>query len=675
MDVRLKKRMTAALAVFLSVALVIPQASAEKRETAQPKMEFRVKGTLTVNGKQFKDLNGNGKLDPYENWQLSDEERVQNLVSQMTLEEKAGMLLIPEFPKFKDGKLVRPNKMLSQNTRYFIFRETPSADVIANYNNALQEAAEESRLGIPVVIISNPRNHAEALTTVEDSNIEAAGQFSYWPGPLGLAATRDLDLIAEFSQIASKEFRATGIRKLFGYSADVATDPLWPRIDETFGEDPRITSDIIYRIVKGFQGDILNDNSVTTTTRHFPGGGARENGTDPHFEEGRYNIYRTAGSLLRYHIPPFRAAIEADTTSIMPYYAYPSNASAPQGLPPFNAGQQFEEVGFALNKGFINDYLRKELGFLGYVNSDTSAILDKAWGAQNLSVEQRFAKALNAGTNIFSGVANPAPIVNAVKQGLVGEDKVNRSVTYLLTEMMKLGLFENPYVDPKKALEVVNNPASQERADLAHRKSVVLLRNENNVLPLTDNKMNNVKLYVEAFPGGENTVKLKETIRKYDAKITITDNLAEATHAFVWVKPKQNFMKRKPMLAIGPDTGINNVTRIVEIQRKVPTITAINMRSPWLINEIEPNAAAVIATFGVKTEALVDVIRGRFNPTGKLPFTIPASQKAVNHEAGDIPGFREDPSYVYRARTGDAYGYNFGLSYSTETNITTTMME
>ena len=114
------------------------------------------------------------------------------------------------------------------------------------------------------------------------------------------------------------------------------------------------------------------------------------------------------------------------------------------------------------------------------------------------------------------------------------------------------------------------------------------------------------------------------------------------------------------MLAIGPDTGINNVTRIVEIQRKVPTITAINMRSPWLINEIEPNAAAVIATFGVKTEALVDVIRGRFNPTGKLPFTIPANQK-VDHEAGDIPGFREDPSYVIAPkrvmRTGIISGF------------------
>jgi beta-glucosidase len=678
MVIRLKKMIFSSLTVFLSLSLSIPQASAAKREMAKPEVEYRVKGKLTVNGKEFKDLNGNGKLDPYENWQLSDDERVKDLVSQMTLEERAGMLLIPEFPEFKEGKLVLPNKMINQNTRYFIYREFPNADVIANYNNQLQEAAEESRLGIPAIVISNPRNHSDAPSIPEDFDMDKSGQFSYWPSPLGLAATRDLDLIAEFAKIASKEYRAVGIRKLFGYSADVATDPLWPRIDETFGEDPQIISDIIFRVVKGFQGDILNENSVTTTTRHYPGGGAREKGKDPHFEEGRYNIYPTEGSLKRIHLPPFRAAIEADTTSIMPYYAYPSNESAEQGLPHFSEDQQFEEVGFAYNKGFIDDYLRKELGFLGYVNSDTSTIIDKAWGVQNLSVEARFAKALNAGTNIFSGTANPAPIVNAVKQGLVDEQKVNRSVTYLLTEMMKLGLFENPYVDPKKSLEVVNNPASQERADLAHRKSVVLLRNENSLLPLTTEKIKGVKLYVEVFPGGDNgknTQQLKEKIRKYDAGITITERLEDATHAFVWVKPKQNLLKRKPTLTIGPDTGIDNVNRIMEIQKKVPTITAINMRSPWLINEIEPNAAAVIATFGVKTEAVVDVIRGKFNPTGKLPFTLPANQKAVDNEIGDIPGFLEVPSYVYRAKNGDEYGYKFGLSYGSETNARSSIID
>ncbi len=199
--------------------------------------------------------------------------------------------------------------------------------------------------------------------------------------------------------------------------------------------------------------NVLNENSVTTTVRHYPGGGAREAGKDPHFEEGRYNIYPTEGSLLRYHMPPFRAAIEADTTSIMPYYAFPSNMSANQGLPPFSPTQQFEEVGFALNKAFINDYLRAELGFLGYVNSDTGAVLDKAWGALDLSIEERFAKALNAGTNIFSGATDPTPIINAVNQGLVSEEVVDQSARFLVTEMLMLGLFENPYVDPSKALQ------------------------------------------------------------------------------------------------------------------------------------------------------------------------------------------------------------------------------
>src|SRR5690606_17949966 len=132
--------------------------------------------------------------------------------------------------------------------------------------------------------------------------------------------------------------------------------------------------------------------------------------------------------------------------------------SAEQGLPHFSNTQQFEEVAFALNEQFINGYLRDELNFLGYVNSDTSAVIDRAWGAQDLPVEQRFAEAINAGTNIFSGVPNPEPILNAVNQGLVTEEQINRSATYLLTEMMKLGLFDNPYVDPEAALAVANDP-------------------------------------------------------------------------------------------------------------------------------------------------------------------------------------------------------------------------
>ncbi|MEH7084247.1 glycoside hydrolase family 3 N-terminal domain-containing protein [Neobacillus drentensis] len=668
---QIKKAASLSLAAVMLTSIAVPFASAEPgnsngNKQNAPKIEATTKNVLVQGGKKFKDLNGNKKVDQYENWQLPTQVRVKDLIKQMTLEEKAAMMLITEFPKFLDGKL-QPNVLIDQGTRYFIFRQTPTADVIVDYNNQLQEAAEGSRLGIPIVITSNPRNHASTDYT---NSSEGAGMFSFWPGPLGLAATRDTNLVNEFAQIAAKEWRASGIRKIYGYTADVATDPLWARIEDTFGEHPEIAANMIYNTIKGFQGDELGTDSVSITTKHFPGGGARDNGLDPHFVEGKFNPYPTEGSLLKYHIPPFKAAIAAGTSAIMPYYAYPSNSSADQGLPWYAQDKQFEEVGFALNKGFITDFLRGELGFKGYVNSDTGAIGNNAWGAENLSAEQKFAKAIDAGTNIISGASDPTPIISAVKNGLLAEEKVNESVTFLLTEMMKLGLFENPYVNAQNALNVVNNPASQKKADEAHRKSIVLLRNDKingeNLLPLKDEKVKNVKLYVEMFPAGSDdasTNKLKETIQKYDSSITITNTLAEATHAFVWVRPVQSNWDNNPRITIGPETGIKNVERIIEIQKTVPTITAINMTNPWLIDRIEPNAAAVISTFGVKTEAIVDVIRGKFNPTGKLPFTIPANKEAVENEVGDIPGYVEDPSYSYKNKNGDTYGFDFGLSY------------
>ncbi|MEH7481363.1 glycoside hydrolase family 3 N-terminal domain-containing protein [Neobacillus drentensis] len=572
----------------------------------------------------------------------------------------------------------QPNNMIDQHARYFVYRTTPSADVIANTNNILQERTEGTRLGIPAVLISNPRNHFTMIADItdlkkaEDYYVPAKGgpgQFSIWPDSLGLAATRDLDLVREFAQIARKEWTSSGLRKMYGYNADVATQPLWPRILETFGESPKLVSDINYSLIKGFQGEELDKNSVSLTTKHFPGGGSRYLGKDPHFEEGNFNFYPTTGSLQKYHLPPFIAAIEAGTTSILPYYANPSNKSADQGLPPYNEKQQFEEVGFIFNKAFLTDLLREKLGFKGYVNSDTGAIIDMAWGAKQLSKEERIAKALKAGANIFSGQNDTQPLINAVEQGLVSEEKINRSVAYLLTEMMDLGLFENPYVEPKRALQVVNNPESKEKADLAHRKSIVLLRNDQNLLPLNDKKIKDLKLYVESFPAGvqnANTIAFKKTIQKYDPGITLTDHLEEATHALVWITPKQDLLSMQPLISIGKNTHIHNKNRMIKIQKTVPTITAINFSSPWLIQEIEPNAAAVIGTFGVKTEALIDVIRGKFNPTGKLPLTIPANQEAVANDKMDVPGFDEAPSYAYQAKSGDKYRYGFGLSYNTE---------
>ena len=672
MKLKRKKVLNSMCTILLSFLIVVPTVNAKDDH---PKVLAQVKETLTVNGKVFKDLNSNGVLDDYENWELSVEKRVADLISQMTLEEKAGLMMIPEFQDIEGSKMQQPDNLIDQHARYFIYRKTPSADVIAETNNQLQERTEGTRLGIPAVLISNPRNH---YTTIADiSDLEEAedyyitakdepGQFTIFPDSLGFAATRDLNLVREFAQIARKEWTSSGLRKMYGYNADVATQPLWSRILETFGESPKLIADINYTLIKGFQGEELDENSVALTTKHFPGGGPRFLGRDPHFEEGNFNIYPTKGSLQKYHLPPFIAAVEAGTSSILPYYAYPSNQSADQGLPPFNENEQFEEVGFIFNKPFITDLLREKLQYKGYVNSDTGAAVGMAWGVKDMTLEARAAKALEAGANIFSGEKDPQPIIKAVEQGLVGEEKINGSVAFLLTEMMNLGLFENPYVDSKKALEVVNDPASKEKADVVHRKSIVLLRNDQNLLPLNDKKIKDIKLYVESFPAGEqnaNTIEFKETIQKYDANITLTDRLEEATHALVWIKPKQDLLKKQPSISIGPDTNISNKSRIIEIQKTVPTITVIDFSSPWLIQEIEQNAAAVIGTFGVKTEALVDVIRGDFNPTGKLPITIPASEEALANDKMDVPGFDEGPSYVYEAKSGDKYGYGFGLSY------------
>ncbi|MEC1525454.1 glycoside hydrolase family 3 N-terminal domain-containing protein [Neobacillus niacini] len=703
---KIKKAAVLSAGALMLSSLVIPYASADRgnENKAQvktaPQLSVTSKDILTINGKEYKDLNDNGKLDKYENWDLPVNVRVKDLVKQMTLEEKAGMMLISshymgnsrscpdtggfitceqdtvsttnrwsvpgqQFHTF-DPPIVEASAatkgIQERNLRYLIIRDNPSAKDLATWINELQKIAEDTRLGIPVVMTSNPRNHAGNLAF---GFSEASGQFSVWPGELGLAATRDADLVKEFGEIAAKEWTSTGIRKGYMYMADVVTDPLWNRINGTFGEHPDLASEMIYAVVKGFQGDELGKHSVSLTTKHFPGGGARQDGHDPHYEWSKFNPYPTEGSLYKYHLPSFKAAIAAGTTSIMPYYAYPSNEYS---VPQLKNGEEFEEVGFAYNKRLITDLLRKELKFEGYVNSDTSIIYAMPWGVENLTKPERYAKAINAGTDIISGEADPADLIKAVKEGLISEKRIDEAVSRLVTEMMELGLFENPYVDPNNAQQIADDPASQVKADEAHRKSIVLLRNDQTTLPLTDEKVENIKLYVEVFSSGSSaqsrTADLKKSITQYDSSITVVDKLEEATHALVYAIP--NTVPDRPdvplSVALNAETGIN-VDRIKEIEEAVPTILTVNMTSPWLIGEIEENAAATLAVFGVKAEALVDVIRGKFAPTGKLPFTIPADQEAINNNNGDVPGYDEDSSYVYRDKNGNAYGFDFGLTY------------
>lgn len=460
----------------------------------QPKIEARVKNIIEVEEFKFKDLNGNGKLDKYEDWRLSPEERADDLVSKMTIDEKVGLFSIfdkkmgisieDKTKTSHDGILSEVDEIIqdgpfkgtrdygtthmieNMHMRHLIVRENALPSDIAKWVNTLNEVAEGTRLGIPVIVASNSRNENTGINfNAEDSE----AKFTTWPGTLGIAATQNPQVVKEFADTGRKEWNATNIRKGYMYMADTATDPRWFRVNGTFGEEPEFISETIGTVIESYQGQELKEDSVALTIKHFPGGGARENGFDPHYAEGNFNVYPTPGSLEKYHLPPFKAAIKKQPSSIMPYYAIPSNEKSAMPQAPFEG--EFEEVAFAFNKAMITDLLKDTLGFNGYINSDTGVLDGKAWGVEDLSKTERIAKGMNAGTDLFSGTNDVEAFRQAYNEGLLTEDVIDRAAARLLKEMFALGLFENPYRAPKVADEVVNTEESKQLAYKAHQQS------------------------------------------------------------------------------------------------------------------------------------------------------------------------------------------------------------
>ncbi|MFN3849072.1 MAG: glycoside hydrolase family 3 N-terminal domain-containing protein [Spirosomataceae bacterium] len=651
------------------------------QKPVQPQLGYRSIKTIKDKGLEFKDLNKNGKLDKYEDWRLPSDVRIKDLVSQMTLEEKVGFMLISttrlagdfafqqNAPRgeitsgFNEEDLVQSVNMFSRkplqtpilsaagttkavnqiHQRHFILRANTSAKVIAEWSNNLQALCESSRLGIPAIVSSNPRNHV----TIDASIGLSVGQtvFSKWPGELGLAAMRDFKLTREFAEIAAKEWSAVGLRKGYMYMADLATEPRWQRVEGTFGEDADLASNMIREIVLGFQGSKLNKNSIALTTKHFPGGGPQEGGQDSHFDWGKYAHY--PGGMFDYHVKPFKAAIEAGTSSIMPYYSAPK-------------GKEFENVGFSYNKAVVDDLLKKKLGFKGIINSDTGPIDMMPWGVENLTIPERYQKALNAGVDIFSGGADPALLLETVKKGLVTEQRINESIVKLLKEKFDLGLFENPYVDVDFAVKTVGNTEFQKKADLAHRKSVVLLRNEDKMLPVAkraDGKA--IKVYFETYyDNGRSGNPISVAKPKYDGYEFVSTK-EEADVVLLWLIPSAGglFSSNGKAIELSLSKNKIDVARVNEIINSKPTIVAVNFTNPWVIDEIDKGKTkAVLATFGTTQDALLDVVSGAFKPTGKLPFTIPASEKAVAENKSDVPGFMEPEGYAL-------FKFGHGLSY------------
>ena len=524
--------------------------------------------------------------------------------------------------------------MTDKNMNHFNLWAVPDAPVLAIWYNRMQQFAEKTRLGIPITIASDPRNHFS-------NNIFAlsAHRFSQWPEPLGLAAIGDEKLTRRFADDARQEYLAVGIREALHPQVDLATEPRWPRIAGTFGEDANLTAKMATAYILGFQGEKLDSNSVACMTKHFSGGGPQKEGLDPHFPFQKGQVY--PGHNFNYHLIPFEAAFKANTAAIMPYYGVPM-------------GQTSEDVGFSYNKEIITGLLRNKYHFEGVVCTDWGLVSDahmgnvvwpaRAWGVESLGTEDRVRKIIDAGVDQFGGENIPEVVVKLVKDGKLNEQRINESVKRLLRQKFELGLFDNPFIDSSRAAQVVGNPEFMKAGEEAQRRALTLLKNDKKMLPLQQGKL---KIYV----------------RNVNPKVasqygTVVNRPEEADVAILRLNtpfyPVESSIPMARMFHHG-DLDFKGKQRdsILMLLRMVPTIVDIYLDRPAVIPEISRQARGLLADFGASDEAVMDVIFGKYKPGGHLPIELPSSMEAVRNQKEDMPYDSKNPLYPF----------GFGLSY------------
>lgn len=708
---------------------------------------------IEEDGLAFKDLNGSGVLEPYKDWRLPFKERAEDLARKMTVEQIAGLMLysghqaIPgrrgffggAFSDLYDGKAFEESgaapwalsdgqKHFLQNDhlRHILVTMFDSPDVAARWNNAVQAYTEGLGLGIPVNISSDPRHGADADS---EYNAGAGGSLSQWTEPLGLAATFDPALVKKFGSIAAKEYRALGIATALSPQIDMATDPRWMRFNGTFGESAKLAADMARAYCDGFQtsegpreiGGGWGYDSVNAMVKHWPGGGTGEAGRDAHFGFGKYAVY--PGGHFDEHLIPFTEGAfklegkTAQAAAVMPYYTIS-----------YGVDQTYHEnVGNAYSRYIITDLLRNRYGYDGVVCTDWAITADsiffdklfsgKCWGVETLSVAERHYKILMAGVDQFGGNNEVQPVLDAYALGVAehGEAFMRRrfeaSAVRLLMNIFRTGLFENPYLDPQESTAVAGCEAFVTEGYNAQLKSIVLLKNKNEILPVKPcaSGANRATVYIpdreigpsadwfgNALPARKWRPVRDELVQEY---FNITNNPAEADFALVFMDTPVTFgyeaeegyvpisLQYRPYTAeharetslTGGDPHEQTTNRayngktirvpnekdldiLMETHQAMggkPVVVSLKMYKPVVANEFEPYADAIIANFGVQPRAVLDILSGKAQPEGLLPFRMPADMKTVETQYEDVPFDME----AYTDESGNAYDFAFGLNW------------
>ena len=592
----------------------------------------------------FRDLNKNGKLDIYEDPRQPVESRVEDLLGQMTLEEKAGMMFINGATINEDGSIEEKpgaqgfgrsavKQVREHEMNHFNLWQIPGAQVVAGWHNKLQQFAEDSRLGIPFTIASDPRNHF-----TRNVFSMAATDFSQWCETLGFGAIGDPELVRQFAEIVRREYLAVGIRVALHPQIDLATEPRWPRISGTFGEDAHLTARLGKAYIEGFQGETLGAHSVACMTKHFPGGGPQNGGLDPHFEFQRGQVY--PGNNFEYHLIPFEAAFAARTAAIMPYYGVPMD-------------QTDENVAMSFNRRIITELLRERYQYDGVICTDWGLVTDiqmpeavwpaRAWGVEHLTEPERVLKAIEAGVDQFGGESCPQHVVELVNTGKLSEARIDESVRRLLRLKFQLGLFDNPFVDEARVSEVFGQADSVARGRSSQQRAMTLLKNEDQVLPLRDQP----KVFVK---------NIDPAIASRYAQVVATPEEADIAilrleTPWVPINTKNPFARSFHHGDL--DFKEEAKAEILHLLGSVPTIVVLYLDRPAVIPEIAGAAKALVGEYGADDTAVLDVLFGKATPEGKLPFELPSSMEAVMRQKEDLPHDSENPLFPF----------GFGLTY------------
>ncbi|MEY2882638.1 MAG: hypothetical protein RL490_362 [Pseudomonadota bacterium] len=604
-------------------------------------------------GHWFRDLDHDGRVSSYEDWRLPVDVRAQDLLSRMTMAEKAGLMMHGTLPATGPFGMLGygPDYDLAAAERLILGASVTSAitrlavppAVFAAQHNALQAIAARGRLGIPLTISTDPRHHFRTMAGAS----EAGAGFSQWPETLGLAAIDDIDLIRRFGDIVRTEYRAVGLHMALSPQADLATSPMWPRIDGTFGEDPVRVRRMVGAFVEGLQGGRsgLAVGGVAAVVKHWVGYGASEDGFDGHNFYGRYSAF--PGGAFDVHVDAFRDALAFKVASVMPTYNILRDAKV--------RGQPVEPVGAGFSRRLLTELLRETCGFEGVVLSDwaitkdcnaacrtgqppqTPADIAMSWGVEDLPATERFALGVNAGLDQFGGENDPEPLLRAIAEGQITAERIDQSVLRILKQKLALGLFEQPFVDADKAASIVGSQPFREAGQQAQRRSLVVLKGKPGAVLRQDDKV---------FVHGMAPAALA------DAGFATTPEPALATVAlfrisapFQRLHPTFFFGSRQHEGDLDFKADHPDLLALRQLPPGLRTVIIVHLDRPAVLAEFASRADSMVIEFGAGDDAVIDVLTGKAACAGVLPFNLPRSMAAVRQRRWDVPN--DDPAPLF----------------------------